>query len=76
MIIIGLLLVIVAILLFGAGAVVNALSVIGTLLLFGIGVALLAYGVDLNGAPVWPAVAGVGAIGVWAVWKASQAPDQ
>lgn len=76
MIIIGLLLVIVAILLFGAGAVGNALAMIGTAVLLLLGLALLAYGIDWNGAPVWPAVLGVVVIGVWAFWKTSRQSDQ
>ena len=76
MVIVGLLLIIVAILLFGAGAVGNAISAVATVILLLLGVGLLAYGVDWNGAPVWPAVMGLLGIGAWVIWKVSQESDQ
>jgi hypothetical protein len=76
MIVIGLLLLIVAILLFGAGAVGNTLSAIGTVILFLIGGLILAYGLEWDSETITVAVLIVVGIGGWFVWALSRDPFQ
>lgn len=69
MVIAGLLIVIVAILLFGAGAVRGALMAVfnGVLLLVGVGV--LAYGLEWDGRTIAIVIGVVAALAVWMIWE-------